>query len=176
MKRGSRCGIDKTCEMESSDIFVRGDIVSIVLTSGIEVVMPEEWGLIHDPSGNSIDRCEVFVTPYAEVTRSRARKSNEVGSDAKAYFGSDTRTVDVSIDIPSGPWKRVGYISCINYDRHGNLEGPYYHDTDVPKRPSERAILFEQTKSEVLCGVRCRPFRISLPDGCRINAHGFIWP
>lgn len=176
MKRGRRCGVDKTCDLEGSKIMIRGDIVSIELTNDKVVELPDDWGLIHDPSGVGVDKCEVFIAPFTEGRRTRNSELSNVGDDARAYYGFGEELHDVTVEIPNGPWERVGDISCINYDRYGELEGPYYHDTDVPKRRSERAILMRQRRAEVLCGKRVRAFRISLPDGCRITAHGFVWP
>ncbi len=178
MKRGRRRGIDKpiVCDLSRSETFIRGDLVSIEMTNGYLVEMPGDWGLIHDPSGACVDRCEVFVAPYSRGRKLRDSEARKVGSDAIAYYGSDTSLYLSSFAIPHGPWLFEGDISCINYDRYGELKGPYYHDTDVPKKRAERAKLFRQKRSEVLCGKRVRAFRISLPDGCKINAHGFVWP
>ena len=178
MKRGRRKGIDKNvcCDLANSEIFIRGDIVSILLTTDVMVELPEDWGLIHDPSGDCVDRCEVFIAPYSLGRRLRNSEARRVGEDARAYYGNTDELHDSTVEIPKGPWDRVGDISCINYDRYGELKGPYYHDTDVSKKRSERAILFRQRHYEVLVGQRCKAFRISLPDGCKINAHGFVWP
>lgn len=178
MKRGNRKGIDTPgyCDLENSEIFVRGDIVSIELVGKPDVVLPEDWGLIHDPSGNCSDRCEVFIAPYSHGRRLRNSEVQKVGRDARAYYGNDVELHDSTVEIPEGPWERVGDIECIKYDRYGELAGPYYHDTDVPTKRSERAILFRQRHYRMLLGQRVKAFRISLPDGCKITEHGFVWP
>lgn len=178
MKRGRRKGIDRdgVCDLANSEIFVRGDIVSVLLTTDVLVELPEDWGLIHDPSGMCTDKCEVFIAPYSQGRRLRTSEVPKVGRDARAYYGNTDQLHDATIEIPRGPWERVGDIRCINYDRYGELEGPYYHDTDVPKKRSDRAILLRQRRSETLLGQRVKAFRISLPDGCKITQHGFVWP
>jgi hypothetical protein len=155
---------------------IRGDIVSLELTTGMVVELPDDWGLIHDPSGIGVDRCELFIAPFIMGRRMNNSHLSKVGDDARSYYGYDQELHGVTVEIPEGPWERVGDIAVINYDRHGELKGPYYHDTDVPKRRSERAILMRQRTPKPLFGRRVKAFRISLPDGCRINAHGFIWP
>jgi len=178
MRRGNRLGIDRppACKIEESDIFIRGDIVSLDLTNGVNVAFPEDWGLVHDSTGRCVDRCEVFITPYVEGRRLSNSEARGVGQDAKSYYGSDTVLHDAIVEIPKGPWDRVGDIACIYYDRYGELEAPYYHKTDVPRKRSERAILFKQRTPKLLLGKRVRAFRLSLPDGCKITAHGFVWP
>lgn len=178
MKRGKRKGIDRpcACKIEESDIFVRGDIVSLDLTNGVNVEFPKDWGLIHDPKGECVDFCEVFIAPFGLGKRLSKSEVQRVGSDARLYYGSDTVLHDARVEIPEGPWDRVGDIACIYYDRYGDLEAPYYHKTDVPRRRSERAILFKQRSPKALLGHRVRAYRISLPDGCKITAHGFVWP
>jgi len=178
MKRGQRKGIDKPvcCDLENSEIFIRGDIVSIELTTGTTVELPEDWGLIHDPSGECTDMCEVFIAPYSHGRRLRNSEVSKVGKDARAYYGDTAELHDATVEIPVGPWDRVGDIRCINYDRYGELKGPYYHDTDVPKKRSDRAILFKQRGYRQLLGQRVKAYRISLPDGCKITEHGFVWP
>jgi hypothetical protein len=178
MKRGQRKGIDTPvyCDLANSEIFVRGDIVSVVLTNDVEVSLPEDWGLIHDPSGKCTDQCEVFIAPYSHGRRLRNSEVQKVGRDARAYYGNGAELHEATVELPIGPWERVGDIACINYDRYGELEGPYYHDTDVPKKRSERAILFRQRQYRTLLGQRVKAFRISLPDGCKITEHGFVWP
>lgn len=181
MKRGKRKGIDLpvSCDLEAGEgtsIIIRGDIVSIVLTDDTLISMPEDWGLIHDTKGKCVDECEVFIAPYVMGHKLDAQRMREVNSDAISYYGNDAELNVSYVEIPVGPWDRVGDIKVINYDRYGELEGPYYHDTDVPRKRSERAILMRASRYQLLCGQRCRPFRISLPDGCRVTSHGFVWP
>lgn len=174
MVRERRVGVSENgvCELDSP-LLVRGDIVSVELTDGRTVEFPESWGLVHDVTGKCINKCEIFVCPYVAKNPIRHRLDSDIHQAATSYWGDDYSLRMGDVVIPDGPWQHVGHIVRIYYDRYGELASPYQHPFDS----NEKSVLYKQKR-----GTRCvdgkihKTYRISLPDGCVINAHGFVWP
>lgn len=173
--RSKRVGVDikGTCDI-NAPLIVRGDIVSLEMEDGRTVDFPEDWGLVHDVSGHCAHKCEIFVCPYSKGGVLRHQIDTNVHEAASSYWGKDYEVRSGKVVIPSGPWDKVGRIVRVYYDRYGELASPYQHPFEEVKGA---AILFKQRQArECVNGRRHKVYRISLPDGCVVNAHGFVWP
>jgi len=167
-RKGVHC--EGACSLDDTPLLVRGDVVSCELADGRSVEFPEDWGLVHDPTGICVNQCEVFVCPYSAKTPLRHRLPPDVADAAHSYWGKGERLLEGFVELPEGPWERVGVIQRLYYDRYGELSSPYQH-------PFEKgATLYKQRKAQKYHSGRHRAYRISLPDGCVINAHGFVHP
>lgn len=159
--------MNDTCE---APFLIRGDIVTFEMEKGPDISLPKSWGIIHDPVGTCFPRCELFIAPYRKTHTKRISVDTEVASVAEEYFGSGKPMYEATIDIPVGPWNRVGRTTRILYDRYGELQDAYQH-------PFERPVpLYRQVHAQLLLGKKVRAYRLALPDACIINAHGFVWP
>lgn len=173
--RANRRGIGSAghCDLDETPLLVRGDVVSVVLDDGRTVEFPETWGLAHDPSGNCIDKCEVLVTPYTITNKSSVRLPQDIYDAALDYWGEGYEMKSGIVELPRGPWDRVGRIVRVYYDRYGELASPYQHPF---KDIAETVVLYRQRRPQRYGRSSHKSYRISLPDGCVINAHGFVWP
>lgn len=146
-------------------LMIRGDIVSFELDSGRTVRLKKNFGMVYDPTGRIINRCDVYLCQYTIDIDSTPKMTTNMRKVSHEYFGSDARLVRAFVELPKGPWNRLGVVETIHYARYGKHEGPWYHpfeDTDPQ---------VELHKSSC-----CNAYRLQIPDGCIINAHGFVWP
>lgn len=169
MSRNSRIGIGRQgiCSLDQP-LLVRGDVVSVELSDGRTVEFPESWGLVHDPSGACSDSCEVYVCPYTVSGPLSRRIDTEIHKTAVSYWGEGYQLLSGRVVLPTGPWQRVGVIVRVYYDRYGELKSKYQHPFK-----DKSAILYKQSRN---MNGRQRAYRISLPDGCVVDSHGFVWP
>ncbi len=155
----------------SVPLMIRGDVVSFEMKNGDVVELPGDWGIIHDPLGECIPRCELMLAPYRVVRRNASKLPQELADAASDYFGDKTPLYQADIDLPAGPWDRVGRVVRIYYDRYGDLEGPYQHPFKQP------VLLSRQKRAQVFPGGhKVRAYKLSLPNECVIDEHGFVWP
>jgi hypothetical protein len=139
-------------------ILIKGRAVVLFMVDGRDLVRPAGHGMIHDPTGQHLPRCDVFVGPY-----SRGRRPVQMDSDGKQYFGRNYEATSASVDVPSGPWKPIGQARGILYERDRGMfanEKRYRH-------------MFKQPVDVE----RCRSMiRMRLPDGCIVGWNGFVRP
>ena len=112
--------------------------------------------MIHDPTGTQLPKRYVFIGPFR-----RSRTPVELDANGVAYFGHDYEAVGAVVDVPSGPWKRVGDVQQIIYDR----DRGYYAE----RRP------YEHTFRSPIPVSKCGQFkRLEMPLGSRVNWRGFV--
>lgn len=176
MSRSKRKGIDcnGACSLDETPLLVRGDVVSCELSDGRTVEFPESWGLVHDPVGECVDTCEIFVCPYSLSSRSRVEVPQDVHRVATDYWGDGYKLKNGFVELPHGPWERVGRIVRVYYDRYGELASKYQHP--FKQEVKDSAVLYKQRRAQRYGSKSHKAYRISLPDSCVINAHGFVWP
>lgn len=155
-------------------IKIRGDLTAFDLVGGKrkvfsktygsfhDVVLPPDFGHVHDQDGELLDRCDVYLCRYRIDRRSRISIPDELLRQAHDYYGEDARLVRARVEIPDGPWQRVGVVETIWYTRYGKEEGPWFHP-------------FED-KAELLKSRCCQAYLLRLPDGCIVNDRGYVWP
>jgi hypothetical protein len=175
--RSQRRGIGRSgaCDLKETPLLVRGDIVSCEMADGSTVEFPKSWGLVHDTGGGCVHECEIFVCPYTVQGNLHGEVPEEVHNAATDYWGEGYKLLQGFVELPNGPWDRVGRIVRVYYDRYGELASPYQHP--FKQDVKDAAILYRQRRAQKYgrSGSH-KAYRISLPDGCVINAHGFVWP
>ena len=139
-------------------VLIKGRRVVLFMTDDRLVVRPESHGIIHDPTGQDLPRCDVYIGPFR-----RYRDPAEMDSHGRQYFGKRYQASEASVDVPVGPWKPIGQARGILYQRDRGVfanEKPYRH-------PFRNPVDVERCGSMV---------RLSLPDGCILSWRGFIKP
>lgn len=166
---------NRVCEVVH--LLVRGDRVSFVSTEQVsrigeakldpvrmpsDVRLPAGYVLVNDATGRLLDKCDIYVVKWRN---SRRRESTDVHPNdlaaAEEYFGSGAPIRGGFVDIPRGPWKRVARVRYIRYERFG-FDTPFEHRYDVPV--------------DLFYSARPLAWRVPLPEGCVINARGFVRP
>jgi hypothetical protein len=141
-------------------IVIKGSHVRFELADGSIVHPPASFGMIHDPDGETLSKCDVYVGPYK-----KGRKEVPLTRHARSYFGRSYVTRSANVDVPGGPWNPVGDVVQIFYRRPATTQtakhrGNYFHKMKKPVGLS-----------------KCRSFyRLELPDGCIVNERGFVFP
>lgn len=149
-------------------ILVKGHRVKCLLDDGRVFDPPVDFCLAHDPTGRIVDRCVVLVAPYTDLGRDLTGMPRVDLKNAQKYFGSDAILRKATVDLPHGPWSPMGNVVEVFYARTGSRKrrGKYHH----PYRDRLRhPVRLEQS----LDGIG---FRLVLPEGCRLDHRGFVWP
>src|SRR5271154_1200990 len=71
----------------------------VIKDHGVAYALPARYGIIHDPKGKHLPRCEVFFGPYRRIAG-----RVEMTSEAKHYFGRTYQPKRVVVDRPVGEW------------------------------------------------------------------------
>jgi hypothetical protein len=142
-----------------SGILVKGTKVVFLMKDGSKIRPKASFGMIHDTEGEVFDKCTVFVGPYKKTRRT----PKTIPSKATRYFGDQYQTHECIVNVPSGPWKPLGEVVQILYERTkgSKYAAKYFH-------------IFK-TKSPRLskCGAY---YRLNLQDGCIVDDRGFVFP
>lgn len=149
-------------------ILVKGHLVKCLLDDGRIFAPPVDFCLAHDPSGQVVERCVVLVAPYTDLGRDLTGLSDSDVASARNYFGSRAILRKATVDLPRGPWSPLGDVVEVFYARTGSRKrrGKYHH----PYRDRLRhPVHLEQS----LDGVG---YRLVLPNGCKLDHRGFVWP
>lgn len=177
----ARLANTKICDAgycELGDLLVRGDRISFVSLEQIDkvghhkldpvampsdVVLPESYVLVHDPGGTLLSKCDLYVVKWRSTAKNRATIVRpELMRTARAYFGSNSHITRGTVDIPKGRWQRVAKVQFIRYRREGDDNNNYEHEYDVPVD-----LMYCRTPLA---------WRLPLPEGCIVNARGFVRP
>jgi hypothetical protein len=159
-----------------ANLLVRGDQIEFVSTEQVravgrhpldpdampsDIVLPKGFVLVHDTTGRLLDRCHFYVVKWSRTgTKGVSNLSKNELEAAKAYYNG-ARLTGGSVDIPEGPWHRDAKVAFIRYRRHGH-----------PKKfehPYEPAVFLYGTDKPTA-------WKIVLPQGCVVDARGFVWP
>lgn len=176
-----RIAIGKVCEdgtCERDEVLIRGDQVSFVSTEQVklvgkhklndlkmpsDIVLPADFVIAQDPTGNLLNRCDVYVLRWRTARTLRANAEHtELRKHARDYFGRNTPLQFGNVDIPETPWQRVAKVQFIRYRRAGELKGMYEHEY------TPAVWLYDSQ--------RPLAWKLPLPEGCVITAHGFVKP
>jgi len=143
-------------------LLVKGDVRLLELDDGGRIALPPGWSQVHDPTGHKIPACTILVLQYTYPDDGGPPLTQSELREAEIYFGTAYIPTRVGVDIPSEPWIMVGHVRAISYARRGRHRGNKRHAFKVPvplhAQPSRSA------------------FRISLPQGCVLDARGYVWP
>lgn len=180
--RLARATVCESGTCSTSNLLVRGDCVSFVSVEQVEkfgehpldekkmrsdLWLPRGYVLVHDTTGNTLNRCDFYVVKWRGSGPRKSHSSNpEPSADeldaARLYFGSDGRFTRGAVDIPKGPWQSHTQVRFIRYRRVGMHGGNYEHKYEVPV--------------ELHYSTRPLAWRLPLPSGCVVDARGFVYP
>jgi hypothetical protein len=144
-------------------LLIKGDNVIVELADGSALKLPPKYGIIHDPEGEVLDKCQFYLGPY-KLTRVRT----EMTKAARKYFGSDYVARRAVVDMPprDAEWKEVGEAVQILYRRGGTrAPGRYFH-------------FFKRLKAPITVSRRGSFYMLAIPDGSCVvyNDRGIVWP
>ena len=137
-------------------ILVKAGEVDLYLEGGTSLALPRNLGMIHDESGEQLDRCSLFFGPFDD----EGAFDEELPQVAAYYFGSDYVARRAGFDVPDSGWESVGRVKGIVYFRPGEFEDDWAHDFVRPV--------------ELLASGPW--WRIDLPDDCEVNWRGIVHP
>lgn len=168
-------------------VYVQGNVAAIDLDEGSKVRIPKNFGVVRDPIGKHLNRCDVYLCAYKISSKPLGTIPQGIAKVVAAYWSADTELVRVTVEIPKGPWHRLGVVETIHYVRYDadhkedvpedkKRSGPFWHDFDGSEGPWIYTFS-DRDPTVVLYESRCmHAFKLDLPDGCIINDRGFVWP
>lgn len=128
-----------------------------------DVVLPRDYVIVHDPTGTLLSACDMFIVRFFSTTISKESISTDAVSAARQYYGKNLRLRVGSVELPEGPWKKIpGKMQMVRYRRAGDLADNYEHVWE----PSVH--LYDCRKPIA--------WRMPLPEGCVVDARGFVRP
>lgn len=142
-------------------ILIKGRAVALIMSDERLLVCPESHGIIHDPTGQLLPRCEVYIGAYQ-----RSNEPVEMDTHGAQYFGPRYEATGASVAVPVGPWRPVRPTSqarAILYRRDRGV-----HASHKPFRHVFRHLVDVERCGSML--------RLRLPDGCVVSWRGFVKP
>ena len=137
-------------------ILIKGGNVDLEMQDGGTIVLPKDYGIVHDTEGAELDACTLFLGPFVDA----GPLEGELPGEAADYFGNDYQARRARIDVPDGAWNPVGRVHAIVYFRPGRYEDDWRHEFDPPP--------------ELLASGDW--YAIRMPDGCVVNWRGIVKP
>jgi hypothetical protein len=110
-------------------VTILGGRVEIELDDERVIVAPPDHFLVHDPSGQVLDSCELYLGPVTLTDK----RVTELTSEQRAYFGSGYDARKAVLDAPKTHWRTVGVALAIEYFRRGRHEGDWRHEFSTPQ-------------------------------------------
>src|SRR5262245_41136563 len=99
---------------------VRDGIVSWKRPMPSDAKLPPDYVMVNDAAGRLLSKCDIYVVKWRNAGR---RETSEIHrsdlSAARDYFGSGAQIRSGFIEVPRGPWRRVGRVRLIRYMRYG---------------------------------------------------------
>lgn len=128
-----------------------------------DVVMDNDYVVVHDPTGTLLAPCDMYLVRFFSPTSNQEGISADAIAAARRYYGKNERLVVGQVEFPEGPWKRIpGKMQMIRYRRWGDLGDSYEH-------------VWEPSVSLYDCR-KPIAWRMPLPEGCVVDARGFVRP
>jgi hypothetical protein len=145
-------------------ILIKGHSVVIFFDDDTKKVLPEKFGIIHDPDGTEFRPSDVFFASY-RMTNTPA----EMTKKARKYFGDDYDGVKAKFDIPDTGWHLVkSGVVRIDYVRTGDKHpGPFWH-------PFYKNWIWK--KEPLALYQSGRVYLLRLPKDAVIDERGFVFP
>lgn len=149
----------------------KGDVIWTPEMPESDVKLPAGYVLVHDTTGEILNKCDLYVLKWRGKTGSNPAKS-DTGSineqllrDAREYFvaesGRELTPGHGAVEIPEGSWTKVASVQFVRYRRPG-FPKPFEHDYDPAV--------------DVYDCMRPLAWRLPLPSGCVVDSRGFVWP
>lgn len=140
-----------------TSIIVKGSHVVFRMEDGSMKRLPPLYGVIHDPEGTSLPKCEVFFGPFRMT-----KKPIEKTWRARHYFGKDYDAHAAVVDVPRAGWNPVGRVTeILLYWRPGKDEDLYKHPFRSAPQPLEKSGHF---------------YRLVFPGNCVYDDRGIVFP
>lgn len=134
----------------TSPVIVKGGRVELERADGRVIVAPPDHFFVHDPSGEVLDACAIYVGP-AQLTDEPA---TDLTTDQRWYLGLGYDARVARIDVPTKKWRADGAVIAIEFFRRGSRhEGDWRHEFTEPQP------LFASGSW----------FKVKLPKGCVIT-------
>lgn len=143
----------------------RGNVLSFEMADGSVVALPDDYVMVHDPTNRHVRSCTLALCKCAFGAQPPHSLDPIMRGEAEKYFGSGAELMYAMIDLPDGPWKLVGDVAQVFYDRQGMYDDSWFHPYKRTKPPVQ---LF---RNEDETG-----YLLSLPDHCEVTERGFVWP
>lgn len=135
-----------------------GNEVSFELLDGDVVELPKNYWITVDKTGELWRRCDVAILPAF----SAAEAKRQPAGSTRPFDGHLAGKGPGAFALPRGQRRRVGRVAQILYTRPD--QGGKYH----PFNEGAPVILYALSSR--------RGWIVELPDGCKVNALGFVWP
>ena len=156
------------CHEPACDLHLRDD----KMPSDIDMIS-RSFVLVHDTEAAVLPRCQLYVLRWRG---GKTRDASTPPSAVAEYFGNE-RPKHGAVEIPEGPWKKVCKVRFIRYTRYGVGVDPNDR-TNVVMRPGSHIDYEHGFDPCAILSVCKKPlaWRLSLPNSCVINSHGFVSP
>lgn len=152
-------------------MIIRGYMVSFVTPNEKIITPPNDFVLVHDPSGKNLRKCDFYILAYHTEHQKVHVLDHDLEAEATDYYGQGHDLENGTIDIPKGPWQRAGVVNKIRYRRLGDL-GEGYQSIPDYEHPYETPVpLFRAGSAS-----QPRGWRLTLPTGCVVDGRGFVSP
>lgn len=145
----------------------RGDQVAFRFVGGRELDLPTSWVMLHDKSGSVWPRCSLLFTRPPPTPNACA-----LTGDERSYLGRvGGRSGHLELPARSlEAWREVGRVERAWYWRSG-IRYPQYFQHGF----AQKTLVFKSELPSVLYKTRGF-YRLELPNGCIVNARGFVKP
>lgn len=129
-----------------------------------DLKIPRTHYFVHDANGAVFPQCEIFIVRGYRGARGTAAPRDV--RTAVAYFGEGKAMRRGRVEVPERGWIRRGLIEVVRYHR---VDGP------TPDHVGDFEHRYDPPVRLYVCR-RPLAWRLSLPAGCLITAHGFVRP
>lgn len=156
-----------------SSFLVKGDEVEFLRAGTKEkTYIPASFLMLHDVTKHHYRRCDFFIVKSMRLHVDRVTFDERTVYEAQEYYGDRVKLGAVGFALPTGSWNSVGLVDEIHYRRHPSnpqpllapvrIGGRYTHSfaSNVPLREAGSG----------------NAWRVALPSGCLVDAHGFVTP
>lgn len=111
-------------------VTIKGGRVEIELVDGRVIVSPPDHFMVHDPSGQVLDSCTLYVGP-ATLTDEPVV---DLTAEQRWYFGFGYDARKALLDVPEARWCPDGAARVIEFFRRGTrYEGDWRHEFSTPQ-------------------------------------------
>src|SRR5579871_2903331 len=104
-------------------LIIKGGRVELELDDGSVIVSPPDHFMVHDPSGQVLDSCTLYVGPV----RLTDERVTDLTAEQRWYFGHGYDARKALLDVPMARWCALGATRVIEFFRRGRYEGDWKH-------------------------------------------------
>jgi hypothetical protein len=129
-----------------------------------DLKLPRTHVFVHDANGTVFTKCEIFIVRWYPGASGPASQRDI--RTARAYFGEGKRIRRGHVEVPERGWMHRSQIAVIRYHRDAGPTEAHVGDFEHRYEPPVRLYACRRPLA----------WKISLPQGCIITAHGFERP